>query len=295
MSDRTLSSMSAGALRRGRAAIDALRGRVPVTEASPPASPAASRPPGWWDLLPFTTHRIALAPGIDTAADGVDVVDDVRVDLVVEACGGTLAGRSVVDLGCLEGGFTLALAQRGATSAVGIEAREVSVRRCELARDLLGLETAEFVRADIRDELARREPFDVVFAAGILYHVSDPAQLLVAMRSACAAFALIDTHVAVESGPTHGCSDLITRRFGDREYRGRMFPELSAATVAGDVEDYLWAAWSDDDAFWPLEEELAAMISDAGFSTVEKVELTADELARWGVDRTNRVIYLARP
>ena len=71
---------------------------------------------GWWDLLPFTAHRITLAPGFETDVAGVPPVDDIRTQFVVDACGGSLDGRTVVDLGCLEGGFTLAFAQRGAAT-----------------------------------------------------------------------------------------------------------------------------------------------------------------------------------
>lgn len=295
MSSRTISSTLRSASRRARAAYDALLGRV--SDPTPP-TPQEAVEPGWWDLLPFTTHRIELAPGIETASAGVDAFDDVRLDLVIEACGGDLEGRTLVDLGCLEGGFTLAFAALGAERAVGIEARDVSVRRCELARDLLGLANAEFVLGDIKDELASREPFDVVFATGILYHVSDPADVLASMRAACAddGVALIDTHVAHPTEPSHGCSEMVTRSSGGHDYRGRMFPEYAADGSDGDIEDLLWAAWGDTDAFWPLEDELVAMIRDAGFSRIEKVGLHEQGRAhKWHVDHLDRVVYLARP
>jgi SAM-dependent methyltransferase len=250
---------------------------------------------GWWDLLPFTTHRIPLAPGIETATVGVNALEDVRTELVIEACGGSLDGRTVVDLGCLEGGFTLAFAENGAQLALGIEAREISVRRCELARDLLGLDNAEFVEADIKDELAMRDAFDVVFAAGILYHVSDPAGFLVTMREACKGVALIDTHVALEDDATHGCSVITTRNSGDQTYRGRIFPEYAPDVSDDEKDELLWAAWSDVDSFWPLEDDLVAMIHDAGFASAEKIDLATDGRAsRWEVDQTNRVVYIAR-
>jgi SAM-dependent methyltransferase len=252
------------------------------------------RPAGWWDLLPFTTHRIELAPGVHTMTAGVDVRDDVRIDLVVAACGGSLAGRTVVDLGCLEGGFTLAFAALGAERAVGIEARELSVRRCELARDLLRLDAAEFVHGDIKEVLAGGRRYDVVFASGILYHLADPAEFLRTMRSACTSVAVIDTHVAREHAASHDCSDLRELVSGGETYRGRMFPEYSRGSSDGEREEFLWAAWSDHDSFWPLEDELVRMIQDAGFSSVERIELTDDDRAlRWGVDPRNRVLYRA--
>ncbi len=289
MNDRDLAALARGAKRRSIAAVDVLRGRVPSgTRVDDPALH------GWWDLLPFTTHCFEVAPGLRTAPTGVDPFADVRTDLVVEACGGSLTGRTVVDLGCLEGGFTLAFAGRGAARAVGIEARSISIERCRLAATLLGADTAEFVEADIKDELARRDPFDVVFAAGILYHVADPAALLRTMREACGHVALIDTHVAHETDHSHGCSEVITAESGGRTYRGRRFPEYAPDVSDDDKADLLWAAWSDADSFWPLESELVEMILAAGFSSAVKVDLATDGRAdRWGVDQVNRVVYLA--
>lgn len=289
MALRSVSTFGARGAARISAAWSALRGRA----AALPAAPA--RPAGWWDLLPFTTHRIPIADDVATADDGVDPFADVRTELVVEACGGSLVGRTVVDLGCLEGGFSLAFAERGADHVVGIEARSLSVERCELARKLRGTERVEFVVADIKDELVKREPFDVVFAAGILYHVGDPAEMLRIIRSSCSGLVLIDTHIADPDVATHGCSELADLQSGGQSYRGRWFPEYDP-TASSDAKDgYLWAAWSDSDAFWPVEDELVRMISDAGFATIEKIDLTvADRRSLWQVDQLNRVVYLAR-
>jgi SAM-dependent methyltransferase len=290
MTSRDLASNAHAARRRIAAAVGALRGRpAPGWRLDVPDQH------GWWDLLPFTTHRIPLAPGLESAVVGVEPFDDVRTDLVVEACGGSLVGRSVVDLGCLEGGFSLAFADRGAERVVGIEARSVSVERCRLAAVLRGETTVEFVEADIKEELGRREPFDVVFAAGILYHVADPAGLLRAIRASCTAVAVIDTHVADVAAPSHGCSSVTEVSLGGRQYRGRMFPEYDPGVSAAEKSDLLWAAWSDVDSFWPLEDDLVRMIGDAGFGSIEKVDLVADGRAnRWGVDQVNRVVYVAR-
>lgn len=250
----------------------------------------------WWDLLPFTTHRIRFADGVESMHDGSDPFRDVRSHVVRGALPGGLAGRSVVDLGCAEGGFALAFAADGADRVLGIEAREISVRRAELARDLLGLEQAEFVVADIKQELAQRGEFDVVFATGILYHVADPASMLVAMRAACREVALIDTHVAHPDVVTHDCSEVVERTFAGTTYRGRLFTEYPPETTDADKEGMLWAAWNDAEVFWPFEDDLVEMIRAAGFDRIEWVDphqAHADH--GWGVDHRNRVMYLARP
>jgi SAM-dependent methyltransferase len=249
----------------------------------------------WWELLPFTTHRIQLADGLWTTERGVVAEIDMRVRVVVDAVGGSLAGKSVVDLGCLEGGFTIAFARAGAVEAVGIEARTISHRRCEIARRFSRVRNARFVQGDVKEVLAgTADGFDVVFAAGILYHVADPFGLLRAIAASCRDVALIDTHVAVAGAPSHGCSaELVERTLGGHVWRGRTFGEYPVASDSGSKEELLWAAWSDAVSFWPVESDLVEMMRRAGFARVEKVEPDPSGASGgWQVELTNRVMYL---
>lgn len=247
----------------------------------------------WHDLLPFRTHRIRLASARYTTAVGVDPEVDVRTELVVEAAGGDLNGRSVIDLGCLEGGFALEFARRGAEPVLGIEFREVSVRRCELARDLMGLD-ASFVCGDVMTAIPDDARYDVVFAAGILYHLDRPAELLARLRRACAGFLLLDTHVADRDRVTHDCSpEVELPALRGEPYRGRWFPEFSDESTASQRDEMLWASSTNPRSFWPYEDELRRMLDDAGFTSV--VPVTDVDRSRWQVDQTNRVLYLCRP
>lgn len=267
-----------------------------AVEQNPPGETESVPPDSrWWDLLPFTTHRIELVDGLWTSEKGVMAEIDLRVRAVVEACGGSLAGKRLVDLGCLEGGFTIAFARLGAAEAVGIEARSISHRRCELARRLSGLPNARFVHGDVKEELARSpEGFDVVFAAGILYHVADPWTLLRAMSDVCRGVALVDTHVSNAAAPSHSCSPaLVERSVGRAIWRGRTFGEYPEASDSQSREKMIWSAWSDSVSFWPLEEDLVAMMRDAGFARVTKIAPSPQtKSAGWQVDLTNRVLYL---
>ena len=245
------------------------------------------------DLLPFSTHRIQLPDGTWTAEAGVNVETDVRTRIVEDVCGGSLLETTVVDLGCLEGGFSAAFAKKGARLVVGIEAREVSYRRCQLLRKRLGLATLQFIHGDVKEVLERYpEAFDVVFAAGILYHVGDPLALLRSMRSVCRGFALVDTHVAGETA-SHNCSEPVERVFDGGTYRGRHFFEFDPSSPAPAREEMLWTAWSDPTSFWPFEEDLVRMCRDAGFRRVVDVDPRRNGIAaNWGVDPTNRVLYV---
>ena len=201
----------------------------------------------------------------------------------------------VIDLGCLEGAFSIELARRGAKHVLGVEARQLSVDRCNLVGDLLGLTNVSFRCADLHDEL-RRAPdgFDAVLATGILYHLPDPAASLNAIRAACRGFALVDTHVAVLEGPTHHCSeDLTELQSGAQSYRGRTFWEYDVTATDADLQAYTWAAYGNPESFWPLEDDLVRMIDDAGFSRVSKID-PSTRPGRWQVDKLNRVMYLCQ-
>ncbi len=272
-----------------RSATRSAVGRASGGGDAPLLSSAEVRAEGWWDLLPFTAHNIELAPGVGTRPGPTPPRDDVRTATMVAARGGSVRGDRVVDLGSLEGGFTLAFAALGA-DAVGIEVRDVSVARAELAQVLLGETKATFVCADLVDELERQPPADAVLATGILYHFADPLDVLRRIRTLNPAVLLLDTHVASDER-THDCSDFVDRVYDDHRFRGRLFHEFDADSTASERNAMTWAAWSDEDAFWPIEDDLVRMLELAGFGEIRKVDVADD--APWEVDRRNRVMYLA--
>jgi SAM-dependent methyltransferase len=91
-----------------------------------------------------------------------------RLDAIVEAELGAVAGLRIVHLQCHIGNDTLALAQRGADAVVGVDFSPAAIgAACALA-DELGLPNARFVLSDVYDAPAAvGEPsgsFDVAFA-----------------------------------------------------------------------------------------------------------------------------------
>ena len=159
----------------------------------------------------------------------------------------------------------------------------------------MALGQASFVCGDLTTALPSDRSFDVVFAAGILYHLEQPAATLARLRELCTGFMLLDTHVADPDRVTHNCSSEVTLASDTgADYRGRWFSEF-AADIPDDERDLLlWASSTNTRSFWPYEEELRRMLSDAGFGRVVAVDPGADR-SRWQVDQTNRVLYLCRP
>jgi SAM-dependent methyltransferase len=92
--------------------------------------------------------------------------------------------RQVLELGPLYGHFTVMLDKLGAKSIIGVEARPENVEVCERLKATYGLSTVRFVQHDI-ERLSRGEEkptldlaSDVIFNAGLLYHLTDPVAVL---------------------------------------------------------------------------------------------------------------------
>ena len=127
------------------------------------------------ELLPFTAHRVELPDGTWTMEAGDDPLHALSTEIVLREAGGTLAGLRVLDVGCLEGGYTVAFARHGAAEAVGLEVRQTNLQRCALLADELALPAVRFVEGDAKQlDREAHGTFDVVFAAGLLYHLDDP-------------------------------------------------------------------------------------------------------------------------
>ena len=62
-----------------------------------------------------------------------------------------------------------------------------------------------------------------------------------------------------------------------------MFPEYPPDVSDDAKEAMAWAAYSDADAFWPLEDDLVQMMHDAGFARSRRSTSPATATCRGGV------------
>ena len=111
------------------------------------------------------------------AGDDLATPAGVSEDLVSALSTVGLGGRTVLDIGCGAGGLCLALLERGATHAVGIDLSPQAIRQARLASRDRGL--ASRVRFDVGDGAATRlEPADVVVLDKVYCCFFDPEALL---------------------------------------------------------------------------------------------------------------------
>ena len=255
-----------------------------------------------WDLLSPWNHNIPLPHGVYTAGCS-DYYPAHRemMRLVHDRLDGNFKGRRIVDIGCLEGYFSLECALQGA-EVLGIDGKLLNVRKCEFVRSVLGVEQATFILGDAMN-VTRRSfgQFDVVLALGLLYHLEDPYTFLANLAGLCRGFALIDTQVALDDQPESikegwrpDLSEMRTFTFAGRSYEGRLFREFPTGT-ARDVKDLSPTASLENElSVWLTEDSLIRMLHDVGFSGTEKVVYPTNAGTWWSdIRRDCRVLIVA--
>lgn len=102
-------------------------------------------------------------------------------DPLIAACGGSLAGRRVLDLGCNAGFWSLAALEAGCDFVVSIDGRRTHIEQASLVLETKGVDPQRYrlVEDDVFTvDLEALGPFDVVLCLGLLYHVSKHVSLL---------------------------------------------------------------------------------------------------------------------
>jgi tRNA (mo5U34)-methyltransferase len=84
-----------------------------------------------------------------------------------------LRGRSVLDIGCNGGFYSIAMKRRGADRVLGIDWDERYLAQARFAAEVSEVEV-EFRRLSVYDVATLRERFDIVLFMGVLYHLRHP-------------------------------------------------------------------------------------------------------------------------
>ena len=100
----------------------------------------------------FTAHNIRFPSGHCTIP-GEPILAEIPQALAVRrtldvAFAGRVSGKSLVDLGCLEGGWTVEFARAG-FEALGIDARKVNIEKCEYVAEQMNLPNLRFSLDDV--------------------------------------------------------------------------------------------------------------------------------------------------
>src|SRR4051794_37167642 len=92
-----------------------------------------------------------------------------------------LAGKSVLDIGCNAGFYSLEMKRRGAARVLGVDFDERYLAQARFAAEVDGVEI-EFRQLSVYDVRSLGEKFDLVIFMGVLYHLRHPLLALDLIR-----------------------------------------------------------------------------------------------------------------
>ncbi len=135
-------------------------------------------------------HRIRLGNGYFTPG-----IKDLEQELHLFGFPADLSGKTVLDIGCNDGGYALAAVERGAQRVVAIDVVATPGLRFVRQRLPLG-QRIEFANLDLLSDAFLELPlFDVTLFMGVLYHLKNPLAGLTRLRRVTGKVALIETLV----------------------------------------------------------------------------------------------------
>ena len=125
------------------------------------------------DALGPWFHNIDLG-GVMTAPDHfLGDYPQVKWRRFADAIPADLTGKSVLDIGCNGGFYSIEMKRRGAARVLGIDFDDDYLAQARFAADVTGFDI-EFRRLSVYDVGAIGERFDVVLFMGVLYHLRHP-------------------------------------------------------------------------------------------------------------------------
>jgi tRNA (mo5U34)-methyltransferase len=175
-----------------------------------------------------------------------------------------LSGKSVLDIGCNAGFYSIEMRRRGADRVLGIDSDQRYLEQARLATEVLGYEgEIEFAKLDVYDVGAIGETFDLVIFMGVLYHLRHPLLALDLIREHVAKDMLL--FQSMQRGSPH-----VLKLDDDYEFaETSIFFETSFPKL-----HFIERQYSNDWTNWwvPNRACTEAMLRSAGFSIDKRIE-----------------------
>jgi hypothetical protein len=215
---------------------------------------------GEWISAPPPT-----CPGL--VAGHMPLFEDSRVAWALDQLGGCRHQR-VLELGPLEAGHSFMLQHGGARSVLAIEGNQRCYLKCLVMKEIADLHAVHFELGNFIEFLRQTSHrFDLCLASGVLYHMSDPLELLHRIGSV-ADRVYIWTHyydearVKITASARH-FSGAHTLRYGDftcTAHRYEYFTDSRLAKYAGGMHTH---------SHWLAREDILRCLRHVGYTRIE--------------------------
>ncbi|MDR3448345.1 MAG: class I SAM-dependent methyltransferase [Alphaproteobacteria bacterium] len=205
---------------------------------------------------------------------------DGRLAWADEALGG-FKGKNILELGPYEGGHTYVLEKTyGAASITSIESNPRAFLRCLIVKNLFDLKVSRFLLGNFMEYFKREERrYDSIFASGVLYHMTNPAELLLQIANKTDQVFLW-THFYDEALVKSNAEinprfdDSLTRysKLGSYSFPEYHFTYRNTATVVGHLGGV------EKHANWLRLEDIVGLLKEVGFTDIQQGRLNREHL-----------------
>jgi tRNA (mo5U34)-methyltransferase len=163
---------------------------------------------------------------------------------------GDLSGKTVLDIGCNAGYFSVAAKKRNADYVLGVDMSPGYLRQAEFARDVLGLDI-EYKRMSVYDVPNLNRTFDIVFCLGVIYHCTDPFAAARNVANVTGSLAFVESEL------------LETAEMSDRAAWEFVFPGYQEPVAAAGEAERCYNWW------FPNMTALRTLFRTAGFASTD--------------------------
>jgi uncharacterized protein DUF1698 len=206
-------------------------------------------------------------PQFELKAGSLATYNDPRILWAMQNFG-PLEGRHVLELGPLEGGHTSMLEAAGA-QVDAVEANQRAFFRCLITKEILGLTRSKFWLGDFVKALENWEKsYDLIVACGVLYHLTNPLDLidLVARRTNAVYFW---THVVTEETmPRWDPRRLVIAPDVETHQFHGMMVRAYRRTYANAQDSVMFCGGPNDEHRWLHRDDLLEALKMVGFTDI---------------------------
>jgi len=255
--------------------------------------PAASAADRTLDRADLEARIRALGPwfhnltirGVQTAPDHfLGDYPSLKWRQFAHAIPADLTGRTVLDIGCNGGFYSLEMKRRGAARVVGIDWDPAYLAQARFAADAEGADI-EFRQLSVYDVAALEERFDIVMFMGVLYHLRHPLLALDLLYEHVVGDLLVFQSMLrgsaseIEVAPDYPFAE-------ERIFDNPAFPRLH----------FIEHKYSGDPTNWwvPNQTAIAAMLRSAGFVVTDHPEAEVLVCRRGAPPEHDGAVYPAR-
>ncbi|QJD96830.1 TIGR04290 family methyltransferase [Mucilaginibacter robiniae] len=230
-------------------------------------------------------HNIDLK-GVKTAPDHfLGDYPNVKFQSFASAIPQDLTGKSVLDIGCNGGFYSIEMKRRGAARVLGIDSDDRYLEQARYAAKVSGFDI-EFRNLSVYDVGSLGEKFDVVIFMGVLYHLRHPLLALDLLYDNVVNDLFIFQSMQRGSDQVEPVKE--DYDFWDMDiFKSPDFPQMY----------FIEHRYSQDPTNWwiPNRSGMEAMLRSSGFEIIEHPELEVYICRRAGlIDDQPRAVYPAK-